>query len=274
MSLLRVLTYNIHHWQGTDGRVDAARVTAVIDATGADLIALNEVYHPASLPGVEEPPLAAMAHSLGMEYAFGPALPQKAFAGSEASFGNALLSRYPILAYATHRLPPVEGHEPRSLLEARVLLPSGRALTLYVTHLDYQSEETRLVQVGGLLLWTGRDRGQLHLLLGDLNALAPGDYAGQQEPWPALEAAIGEPGRRLTEPQVVPRLLRAGYVDAFATKGEGAGETYPTTRPLIRIDYIFIPEAGREALHTCRRWDAGVARAASDHFPVLAELNL
>jgi endonuclease/exonuclease/phosphatase family metal-dependent hydrolase len=274
MALLRVLTYNVHHWQGMDGRVDVARVTTVIRDTGADLVALNEVYHPASLPGVEGAPLMAMAHSLGMEYAFGPALPRKTFAGSEASFGNALLSRYPILAYATHRLPPVEGHEPRSLLEARVLLSSGKAITLYVTHLDYQSEEARWVQVGGLLLWVGRDRGRPHLLLGDLNALAPGDYTGQQEPWQALEAALGEPGRRLAEPKVVPRLLRAGYVDAFAAVGEGEGETYSTIRPLIRIDYIFIPEAEREALRACRRWDADAARVASDHFPVLAELDL
>ncbi|MCC7354684.1 MAG: endonuclease/exonuclease/phosphatase family protein [Anaerolineae bacterium] len=274
MPPLRVLTYNVHHWQGTEGQVDVARVTGVIRATEADIVALNEVYHPVSLPEVEGPPLAAMAHSLGMEYAFGPALPQKTFAGSEASYGNALLSRYPILAYATHRLTPVEGREPRSLLEVRVLPPSGKAFTLYVTHLDYKSEETRLAQASGLLLWTGRDRGRLHLLLGDLNALAPGDYAGQQEPWPALEAAIGEPGRRLDEPRVVPRLLRAGYVDAFAARGQGAGETYSTTRPLVRIDYIFIPEAEHEVLRSCQRWDAGAARVASDHFPVLAELDL
>jgi endonuclease/exonuclease/phosphatase family metal-dependent hydrolase len=270
---IHVLTYNIHHWQGTDDRTDVARVTEVIRETKADLVALNEVYHPASLPDLSAPPLEAMAQALGMEFTFGPALPQASLAGKPAPYGNALLSRYPILAYATHRLTTPPGHEPRSLLEARVLLPTGKALTLYITHLDHRSEGARWEQAGDLLLWTGRDRGRLHLLLGDFNALSPDAYQG--EGWGrAVGEALAEPGRWAEEPRVIPRLMRAGYVDAFAAVGQGAGETYSTAKPLVRIDYCFVSGAGREAVRSCQRWDAGVACLASDHFPVLTTLDL
>jgi endonuclease/exonuclease/phosphatase family metal-dependent hydrolase len=274
MPPIRALTYNIHHWEGMDSRIDVARVTEVIRATGADLVALNEVYHPVTLPGLAEPPLAAMAHALGMEYAFGVALPHDTFADSDAAYGNALLSHYPILAHATHHLATVAGHEQRSLLEVRVLPPSGKACTLYVTHLDCYAEDVRLTQLNSLLLWTGRDRGRLHLLLGDLNSLAPGDYQEKKESWPAIEKVLGEPNRLQEERKVLPRLLRAGYLDAFATVGQGAAETSTTTDPLLRIDYILVPEAGRETLQRCRRWDEGAAAVASDHFPLLAELLL
>ena len=40
---LRVLTYNVHHGEGTDGVFDLERIASVIEATGADLAALQEV---------------------------------------------------------------------------------------------------------------------------------------------------------------------------------------------------------------------------------------
>lgn len=42
-SILRVLTYNIHHGRGTDDLVDIPRIAAVIKALQPDLVALQEV---------------------------------------------------------------------------------------------------------------------------------------------------------------------------------------------------------------------------------------
>lgn len=40
---LRVLTYNIHHGEGTDGRFDLSRTAGLIATAEPDLVALQEV---------------------------------------------------------------------------------------------------------------------------------------------------------------------------------------------------------------------------------------
>lgn len=40
---LRVLTYNIHHGEGTDGVLDLERIAGVIKGASPDLVALQEV---------------------------------------------------------------------------------------------------------------------------------------------------------------------------------------------------------------------------------------
>src|SRR5262249_58041685 len=40
---VRVLTYNIHHGEGMDGAFDLPRLARIIEGTGADLVALQEV---------------------------------------------------------------------------------------------------------------------------------------------------------------------------------------------------------------------------------------
>ena len=39
----RVMTYNIHHGEGLDGKVDLLRIAQLIQAEGADIVALQEV---------------------------------------------------------------------------------------------------------------------------------------------------------------------------------------------------------------------------------------
>ena len=38
-----MLSYNIHHGEGTDGKLDLARIAAVIKAAKPDLVVLQEV---------------------------------------------------------------------------------------------------------------------------------------------------------------------------------------------------------------------------------------
>ena len=149
---MRVLTYNIHGWKGTDGQIDVPRLARVIASSQADIVALNEVFHPLVPPGISRSALDLLAETLGMTVAFGVALtPNDAFAPL-ASYGNALLTRFPLLAHAGHHLTPIEGHEQRGLLEGRILLPDGRrTLSIYVTHLDHLSETARAEQLTALL---------------------------------------------------------------------------------------------------------------------------
>src|SRR5436190_5201783 len=70
---LRVLTYNIHHGEGTDGRVDLSRLAEVVSAVDPDLVALQEVDEGTErVNGVNE--LAELARLTHMHPAFGKAM--------------------------------------------------------------------------------------------------------------------------------------------------------------------------------------------------------
>lgn len=276
---MKLLTYNIHHWEGVDGRVDVNRIAAVIAETGADLVSLNEVYHPAIGidPHTSGAALSAMAQQLDMNLAFSPTVTTYLFPKAQPGeattpFGNALLSRWPVLAHAGHHLTPVEGRETRGLLEARILLPSGESFTVYVTHLDHQVEAVRVTQWQAITTWTARDRSRPHVLLGDFNAHNPADYP-TPERWQDLRNRVTASGYILEDPLVVPRIIKSGYVDAFAAVGQGRGETHSTVQPWGRIDYCFVSNALAPALVACRRWDSERVRQASDHFPLLTEIS-
>lgn len=43
MRVVDVMTFNIHHAQGTDGVLDLQRIADVIEASGADVVGLQEV---------------------------------------------------------------------------------------------------------------------------------------------------------------------------------------------------------------------------------------
>ena len=267
---MKVLTYNVHGWLTPDGgAANVERLAEVISATGADVVGLNEVFHPWHTTA--GPALKALADSLGMSYAFGPTLPAQ-LAPDDVPYGNALLSRWPILAYATHHLAPTVSYGRRGLLETRVLLPSGQPFTVYITHLDHRSEAIRLEQWTAANAWLLRDRGRPHLLLGDFNALAAVDYPTAEvvERLKAYQSAQGWPTPAF---DLIAQALKAGYVDAFDRAGQPPGETWPAAAPERRIDYVFLPDVLAGRLASCARWDDPIARGASDHLPVLAEFS-
>lgn len=269
---MKVLTYNVHGWIAPDGGLNVDRVAEVIRRADADVVGLNEVFHP--LPAGDLPALARLAQQLDMQFAFGPTQPSDPHP-NHPPYGNALLSRWPIMAHAAHHLMPAVSYGKRGLLEARILLPAGRQLTIYVTHLDHRSEEARMGQWASADTWLGRDRGRLHLALGDFNALAEADYAapGALEQLRAYQEAQGWPVPAF---DLIGRALKSGYVDAFVAAGGAAakGATWPAQAPERRIDYIFLPRAFADALRSCAPLTGPLVAEASDHLPVLAEIDV
>jgi endonuclease/exonuclease/phosphatase family metal-dependent hydrolase len=59
--------------------------------------------------------------------------------------------------------------------------------------------------------------------------------------------------------------------DAFAGEGERAPATFPAAAPTARIDFLFLGEGARVVRGSVP--DAAVARRASDHLPVAAEIE-
>ena len=97
---LRLLAYNIHHAEGTDGRLDLARVARVIKKLEPDLVAVQEVdVRTRRGRGVDQ--AAKLGELTGMHHVFGKFMD---FSGGE--YGQAVLSKFPIKSSKNHPLPP------------------------------------------------------------------------------------------------------------------------------------------------------------------------
>ena len=95
--------------------------------------------------------------------------------------------------------------------------------------MDHLSETVRVKQLTALLQWTTRDRSRPHLLMGDFNTLAPDDNGENPDALAALRSMEWMNRVMAEEFQVVPRLLRRGYVDAAGATG-GDQLTFPARR--------------------------------------------
>ncbi len=283
---MRILTYNIHGWRAPDGQSNSDAVGDLIAATGADIVGLNEVFYPRTLPGTTEPALTALAQRLQMYYVFGPCLrwPTQDAMPADA-YGNALLSRWPIIASAAHHLTPKDedrqallaNKEQRGLLEARLLLPDKSTFTVYVTHLDHTAEAVRLLQLRVARQWLVRDRNRPHIVMGDFNAISLWDFAERPRDYERLADHTKGANLRAGSngPQVIAQMEKSGYVDLLRHHSTPGQQSYiPATDTYLRIDYIFASESLVPRARACAIWQEQPGTEASDHRPVLAELAL
>lgn len=232
-SILRVASYNVHACVGRDGCCDADRVAAVIRELDADVVALQEVLSDDAADGPDQ--FAHLADALGLHAVEGPTLHR-----AGARYGNALLTRLPVLDVDRLDLS-VTRRESRGAVAVDLGWNDLR-VRVVATHLGLVRSERRR-QVALLLDWlddpTARQPAALQVLAGDINEWIP--YAG------TLRSLDGRFGRAPTV------------------------RSFPAHRPLLRLDRIWV-----EPLHALRRLDAHrspLARRASDHLPVLAELD-
>jgi len=266
---MKILSYNIRNWQNNEGASNIEQALSVLREADADLIGLNEVIHPHPSPEPDLTALDYLARELGMHVIFGPAFqPANAFRLPEVISGNAMLARWPVLAAAAHHLTPVVNNQ-RGLLEARVLLPDNSPFTLYITHLEPKREDVRLQQTQALLNWAVRDRGKPHVLMGDLNTYNPADYADDAT-LAAFRAQAETRGFTFFKAQVLPKLLKSGYIDACEAS---PAPTWDAEDALwARMDFILLSAPLAPHLQACQVVQSPAARLASDHLPVLAEL--
>ena len=273
---MRIVTYNIHGWRTEDGQPNEQLVADTLSSIGADIIGLNEVFFPRAMPGSGQPSLSWLAGQLNMAFVFGPCMRWPAEDKLPAdAYGNALLSRWPITANASHLLSPVPGKHQRGLLEGRVLLPDNGTLTVYVTHLDHTDEDARLQQLRALRSWTTRDRNRPHVVMGDFNAVSSWDLQAR----PDVAAALREhpKGQNLVPedgPSVVSQMEKAGYVDTFRQFGRPGARSLIPPDTAIRIDYIFVSQPMADAVQNCIIWEEPSGEEASDHRAVVADVQL
>lgn len=224
---LTIATYNIHGAVGCDGKFAPERVADVLRDIDADIIALQEV----PLGGSKTPNVLSMLQqATGYVAAEGPAcdLPER-------RYGNAVLSRYPIVSLRSIDLS-FGSREPRGALDADVDC-HGHLLRVVATHLGLRLAERR-EQIRKLLQMFDTEEMPV-ILLGDINEWF---IWGQSLRW------------LVSHFQPVP-----------------APRTFPSRRPLFALDRIWIKP--RHRLVHVEVHATPLARIASDHLPLIAHID-
>jgi len=158
---VRVMTYNLHNGFNTEGHLGMEDIAKVIESQDPDILALQEVSRGWVISGRLDM-LSWLSKRLDMPYVFGPT--------ADPFWGNAILSRYPIIEYAEYDLPPRDLPVRRGLLLAQIDLGNGERLQVIATHYHHGAGETDVRQLQTqetLEIW---DSDNKTVLLGDLNA--------------------------------------------------------------------------------------------------------
>jgi endonuclease/exonuclease/phosphatase family metal-dependent hydrolase len=233
---LRVLTYNIRHGEGMDGRLDLERIAALIVDQRPDLVALQEIDR--GTTRTQKRDLAAeLVRLTGMDALFSKNID---YQGGE--YGNAILSRHRILSSTNTHYRMLRPGEQRGLLQATISV-AGRELVFMATHLDYRPDPAERISNVAEIKAEAQRTGKPVIVAGDFN-----DHPGRE----------------------VHRAMKAMFLDAWEQGGSGDGFTHSSTAPKARIDYVYCYPTNRWQVTR-----AEVLRSpASDHLPVAVELKL
>ena len=239
---IRVMTFNIQHGHvhlSNPGRIDLSVMADVIRDADADIIGMNEVRgrgaHSDYTAQTE-----AMAAMLGYHGFFGRSF----YVGGWNPYGNAVLSRWPIVEAKVFRIPDPAAKadaprfEPRSILRAVIDLPDGGRFAVYASHFGLSHVEAE--HAASLAAALTAEESLPFALMGDFN-VTPDDPV-----LAPLDASLNETHSLLT------------------SRGE---LSHPSHAPADLIDYIYTSKAVTvKDVHVH-------AVVASDHCPVVAELS-
>lgn len=233
---LRVLSYNIHHAEGVDRKLDLERITKVMLSVKPDVVALQEVDKNVKRTGSIDQP-AELARLTGMNVIFGANIELQG-----GHYGNAVLSRFPIARHKNHLLPNIDNGEQRGVIEAEIQVPQAdQTILLLATHLDHRADEReRIASAKTINELIASHPEQPALLAGDLNA---------------------------TPESKTLQLFKKMWIRANAKPMA----TVPVHNPTKQIDFILYRPASRWKVIEVQVLDEAVA---SDHRAILAVLEL
>ena len=234
---LRLLTYNIRHAQNDSGAIDVKSLADFILKIKPDVVALQEVDSVCNRS--KKIDIAAELGKLtGMYYYFG-----KAMNYDGGGYGEAILSRLPIISITTLALPiqPDKKREPRAAIEAVVEIAKGKTIKFIATHLDHLEDETDRLMQTQFLADRYSNEAIPFIISGDLNAL-PGSKAMQ-----TLYKVATQPAK------------------------DKSLFTFPADVPVKKIDYFLL---SKNYKWQCTKFEVPEEKHLSDHRPVLMELRI
>ena len=236
---MKCMSINIQHGlHFTEHKIDLAHIAKTIANENPDLVVMNEVYgkgEGAAFVGQAE----EIAKILGYHAFFAPAIDIT----GHGPYGNALLSRTPLTECEVVNVPKAprlyKGYYEDRCMAKAITEVEGKKVTLLGIHFGLQPDEAELCVK--TVVKAVKESEYPVVLMGDFN-LTP-------------DSPILNPIRELLTD-----------TDAFY-KGE-CNYTFPTDKPDIKIDYIFVSPA-----FTVKNVDIPQVVAA-DHLPVTADVEL
>jgi endonuclease/exonuclease/phosphatase family metal-dependent hydrolase len=290
MSLIRVVSYNIHKGRSLSGRDSLGELRLELHGLRPDLMFLQEVQGRNDKFGTLHAQHESLAAALHMECAYGCNAIR-----AETDHGNALLSRHPITSFenqdiSDHRL------EQRGLLHG-VIDVGGREVHCFVVHLGlFAGSRVRQIEVMAERIKRMVPEGAPMLIAGDFNdwkdRLAPlfVQQLGVYEVFAHAPRTHGMMPKLRESIQQLRGVLRGDTVEELRTamfhrkntrvnqlSMEGPGNlmpsprTFPAAFPWLRLDRIY--QRGF-AVRSARVLRGRPWTQLSDHAPILAELEL
>ena len=229
---VRVMTYNLHNGFNPEGYLGMEALASVIEESQPDIVVFQEISRGWVISGRLDM-LAWLSQRLDMPYVSGPT--------ADPLWGNAILSRYPILEHESYDLPPRDLFILRGFIAAMIDIGDGDRLQVIATHFHHLVDDSGIRQQQSPVIldfWNGADNT---IILGDFNA---------------------EPD----SPEMT-MLREAGLVDAAAQVSSSPTNTFDSDSRYQRIDYIWVsPDLNVKEVFV-------PGTTASDHLPVIAVIG-
>jgi endonuclease/exonuclease/phosphatase family metal-dependent hydrolase len=236
---LRIATYNIHKCVGVDRKYSPERIVKVLREINADVIGLQEVLCNLHLHKRDHQ-AKFIADALGFEFVTGANRQIKG-----ADYGNAIISRHPILQTKNHDIT-VSQNEPRGCLLAEIEVIAGKTIHFADVHMGTSFFERRK-QVHNVLAGHVLEDPELEghrIIVGDFNEWINGSTT---------------------------RMLRSRFNWVDPKTHLGTSRSFPGYMPLLHLDHIYFDgsfELEAAAIHRSR-----TALVASDHLPIFADFR-
>lgn len=232
----RVLSFNIHHGEGIDQKLDVARIAALIVKEKADIVALQEVDRGVARTARRDLP-GELAKLTGLAVYFDRNIDHQ---GGE--YGNAVLTNFPVKERKNTPLQTRGTGEQRGLSQL-LLEVHGRDVLFLNTHFDSRPNDAERLS-------SATEVKNIVAAAGKIAVVFCGDFNDVPE-------------------SRTHRAMKESLSDSWELVGLGNGATIPTKKPTKRIDYIWITPATVEPLRM-----TVLESVASDHLPVLGEFRL
>jgi len=245
---LRIMTYNIHRAIGVDRRFRPERIVRIAEHHAPDVLLLQEVDD--GVPRSRELDLGRdLAQALGFpHFVVGHNVSLR-----KGRYGNATLSRYPILRERNIDLT-IESRKRRGCQHTTIEIEKVRGhphrIDVFNLHLGLLAQE-RVRQIGMLV----RSKE-----FSDLEPHQPSFVGGDFNDW-----------RSLLHP-IFTEILRFGCITQKETIYNSALRTYPSFSPRGGLDRIYY--RGPIRAMTARTCRLRLSKVASDHLPVIADFDL
>lgn len=256
MARYRLLTFNIAHARGASPihqsfrgvaalKNNLRRIAGLITRLRLDIVALQEIDENSRWSGSFDH-LAYLSELTGLPHRVHGITNRRA-GRFHLSYGNGLLSRYPITFHETVPFGRATWGE-KGFLFGEIDAPCGR-IPVFNIHLNHRSRRLRLKQA-------------LHLMR-HLEELRRTRGAA----WKLSPVLCGDFNTPSHQPDAIATLL--GYFEQAQnyTLLPKTGHTFPSAWPARALDYVLLPEE-------CRGPRAKIVRSMlSDHQPVLVEFS-